>query len=458
MTEEKNTDVEQQVSLSLAPTQPNQRGEPEHPSYQQGTHGGGESQPHAGTRDFAGEIVKCLARITAISGYGPAIVFDDWTHIVEASLEALPNHLKSVARTGHWAEDTPQAAEVFAQVRARYSRGANPSTHQRVWESFGQAFALLLESAAPGLWQYADFDVGYMGPDVIGQAYMDFANYDPKWSAQYWTPWNVALLASSLLIPQGARDVHDRLKQALTHPDNQLGAAVLLALLAIPEDDPTAHREWFLTRVIPAAMPFYTPISFCEPAIGSGVMMLAAASRYPDWAVAMRLVVFQGQDTDPTCVRMANINSMLYGLNGYALKMAEAVGEVMEAQGLPEQPVQPTRCLRLQDIPKSPQAALDQAVRLRQRASPTARGTSPKFEELVQLSLELDRYPGEIADNRADQVASIPLAGKRCVVCRSAPEERPGLWYVIDNVVYCPDCAPLGAGEPAGEAVEVRGG
>lgn len=348
-----------------------------------------EKPPRPSDRNYATEIVKCLARVTAVSGCGPAIVFNDWTRVVEASLEALPNHLRSIARTGRWAEDTPQAAEVFAQVRARYARGANLSAHQRVRESFGQALALLLESAAPGLWQYADFDVGYMGPDVIGQAYMDFANYDPKWSAQYWTPWNVALLASSLLIPQGARDVHDRLKQALTHPDNHLGAAVLLASLAIPEEDPNLHWEWFLTRVIPAAMPFYTPISFCEPAIGSGVMMLAAACRFPEWAVIRQLVTFSGQDSDPTCVRMAHINAMLYGLNGYALKLAEAVGEVLEAQASPEQPAPLV-------IPQSPQAALDQAVQLHWQTSSPNGAASPRFEKLVQLSLGLDRYLDDV--------------------------------------------------------------
>ena len=350
-----------------------------------------ERQPSPGARNYAGEIVKCLAQVTAVSGYGPAVVFDDWTRIVEASLEALPGHLKSVARTGRWAEDTPEAAGVFAQVRARYARGARSSSHSQVWESFGQAFALLLESAAPGLWHYACFDAGYMGPDVIGQAYMDFANYDPKWSAQYWTPWNVALLMANLSIPNGDREVHDRLKQALTHPDNALGAAVLLASLVIPEGDPAVHREWFLTRVIPAAIPFYQPITFCEPAIGSGVMMLAAASRFPDWAVAMRLVVFNGQDVDPTCVRMAHINSMLYGLNGYALKLAEAVGAVLEAQASHEQPTQVV-------IPKSPQAALDQAVRLHRQTSSAPRRASPRFEKLVQLSLGLDRYPDETAE------------------------------------------------------------
>ncbi len=379
MTRRRSTEAAQQVSLSLAPPQPGPRGR-------------ADRRPCPGARNYAREIVKHLAHVTAVSGYSPAVVFDDWIRIVEASLEALPTHLKAVARTGRWAEDTPEAAEAFAQVRARYSEGARSSAHRRVWESFSQAFALLLESAAPGLWHYADFDQGtIMGPDVVGQVYMDFANYDPKWAAQYWTPWNVALLMSKLCIPDGARDVHDRLKQALIHPDNVLGAAVLLASLVIPEDDAGAHREWFLTRVIPAAIPFYQPVSFCEPAIGSGVMMLAAASQFPEWAVALNLVVFSGMDSDVTCVRMARTNSMLYGLNGYSLKLAEAVGEAMEGQTPPESPAQVA-------IPKSPQAALDQAVRIHRRTSPAAGRAAPKFEKLVQLSLQLDPDQDETAE------------------------------------------------------------
>ncbi len=153
----------------------------------------------------------------------------------------------------------------------------------------------------------------------------------------------------------------------------------------------SAHREWFLTRVVPAAIPFFRPVSFCEPAIGSGVMMLAAASQFPDWAVALNLVVFSGMDTDVTCVRMARTNSMLYGLNGYSLKLAEAVGEATEGRTSPEPPAQVA-------IPKSPQAALDQAVRIHRRGAPSARKPAPKFEKLVQLSLRLEPDRDETAE------------------------------------------------------------
>jgi hypothetical protein len=50
-----------------------------------------------------------------------------------------------------------------------------------------------------------------MGPDVLGHVYMTYANSDPGWNAQYFTPWNVARLMAAMKIPHGERDVYDRL-------------------------------------------------------------------------------------------------------------------------------------------------------------------------------------------------------------------------------------------------------
>ena len=48
-----------------------------------------------------------------------------------------------------WAEDTPETAKLLADIRAQYNHYGNID---RVWGYFGEAFALLLEAAAPGLW------------------------------------------------------------------------------------------------------------------------------------------------------------------------------------------------------------------------------------------------------------------------------------------------------------------
>ena len=51
-------------------------------------------------------------------------------------------------------------------------------------------------------------------------------------------------------------------------------------------------------------------------------MFLAAAQASPRWAIDFGLIQFYGMDIDQTCVTMAQINCMIYGLNGFGLKCA----------------------------------------------------------------------------------------------------------------------------------------
>jgi len=318
-----------------------------------------------GSGYYTQEIVKRLEQAGRYSNHRPYRLFDDWTRIVDVTLDALPEQLKAVAQTGRLAPDPPETAEVFDDVRARYEFPENPTARRKVWDAFAEAFALLLESAEPGLWgpgSYGQFDCGYMGPDVIGNVYMTYANSDPSWNAQFFTPWNVALLMSNLIIIQGEREIFDRVKEACLHPDNILGQAVVLASLVIPEEaegEPNLHRDYFFNKVLPAALPFLEKISVADPAgVGSGVMLLASAAQCPEWAVKLNLISFAGADVDPICCRLASINCKLYGLNGYALRLAEAVSIAAEAQQKRE-PV-------VVSPPKSVGTAIEQVAQARQ--------------------------------------------------------------------------------------------
>jgi hypothetical protein len=66
--------------------------------------------------------------------------------------------------------------------------------------------------------------------------------------------------------------------------------------------------------------------------VGSGVMLLAAAACFPEWAVRLHLVTFVGAEIDPLLVSVAKTNLMLYGLNGYSLRLAEAVQVAVDSQ------------------------------------------------------------------------------------------------------------------------------
>jgi hypothetical protein len=329
-----------------------------------------------GSGQYVRQIIKRLEKVNAFSGYHPAAIFDDWSQLVEVCLEALPVHLTSIAQTGQLAEDTPEAKQVFERIRSRYQPQPYQSKSSNAWRYFSEALAILLESATPGLWgagSYGNFDVGYMGPDVIGHTYMLFTNAaQAKGTMQIFTPWNVALMLGRMNLPEGEgeRQVHDRLKQACQHPDNILAQATLLAGLAI--DDPQQAREWFFNRVLPAAWSTFEPILVGDPAgCGSGVLLLAAAACFPEWAVRLGCVVFQGVDIDPGCVRLAKINCMLYSLNGYYLKFAEALEALAGTAKI--------------ELPRSHTTAYQQAVTVYQDKSPTsAPVTVPTFADLFK--------------------------------------------------------------------------
>jgi hypothetical protein len=112
------------------------------------------------------------------------------------------------------------------------------------------------------------------------------------------------------------REVHDRIKDALSKSIE--GQALLFAGLVI--NDPEEARAHFFNRIIPAALPHVQPITVNDPACGSGVMFLAFAEQCPRWALDYGLIQFYGMDIDQTCVDMARINCMLYGLNSYRMR------------------------------------------------------------------------------------------------------------------------------------------
>jgi hypothetical protein len=337
-----------------------------------------------GSGQYVRQIIKCLEQVNRLTGNHAYQIFDDWTQLVEVSLAALPTHLTSIARTGQLAEDIPETKQLFERIQSRYQSPPYRSNSVEAWSYFSQALSILLESAEPGLWgpgSYGNFDVGYMGPDVVGHTYMLFTNpTQTKGAMQIFTPWNVALMLGRMNIPEGEgeRQVHDRLKQACQHPDNILAQATLLAGLAI--DDPAQARDWFFTRVLPAAWPTYQPITVGDPAgCGSGVLLLAAAACFPEWAVRLNCVTFRGVDVDPLCVRLSRINCMLYALNGHYLKFAKALH------------ILASEATTTSSWPRSHREAYQQAVTTYKEHTPAPLPVAvPTFADLFRQSVEIE--------------------------------------------------------------------
>jgi hypothetical protein len=106
--------------------------------------------------------------------------------------------------------------------------------------------------------------------DIIGSVYMVLGQGEKRFG-QVFTPWNIAKLMAEMTLADDFKP---------------------------PE-------------------PGEPPLTFCEPCVGSGVMILAAAEtiegRFPG-TIARGGVEFYGQDKDPCCVAMCRLNMKLHGI------------------------------------------------------------------------------------------------------------------------------------------------
>ncbi len=150
--------------------------------------------------------------------------------------------------------------------------------------------------------------------DVVGTAFMLFG-HPSKWAGQFFTPASVALLMAQMSIPDGEALVNERLKAAIEK--SPMATAPMLAGTALEGE---VAQAWFIARVIPLAIEHYQPVTVCDPALGSGIMLVSASSCFPAFANALGLVQYFGQDIDADAVLMSKINLKLYGLNGRAMR------------------------------------------------------------------------------------------------------------------------------------------
>lgn len=259
--------------------------------------------------DYPKAIIKELSRILA-SGGGTHQIYDDWLDMVHASLEALPRHVESAVSSGTLAPDTPEVAKMFESIYARYHH------KEYVQEAFRTAFWILMNSA----------EHGYEFGDVIGDVYEEWGNAN-HWAGQYFTPWGLCRMMAKMTITDEL--LYERMETA--YRESPYGK--MHALLS-PDRISAFVREQG-ESLVPLIAEYIKPVTISDPAVGSGKLLLAAAAQFPQWAVQWGLVQFYGMDIDQTCVKMAQVNMMLHGINGYALKCALALSN-QELATLPE--------------------------------------------------------------------------------------------------------------------------
>jgi type I restriction-modification system DNA methylase subunit len=252
-------------------------------------------------RSYTQQIVHVLEKITA-SGAGQSQIFDDFLEIVHDNLTRLPEQIASVKRTGQMAQDLPQVIKRMKVLRARYN-------HESYFDLFDQAFAILLASAEED-WS-----------DTIGEVYMEFG-HPSTWAGQFFTPYPLAKMMARMTASDIPGQVHERIKAVIK--TDALAQSILMTGTLL---EGKAAENWYFEKLIPAVAPNVKQVTVNDCSCGSGVMFLAAASEIPRWMLDWGFVQFYGQDTDQTCVHMAQINMMLHGLNGYSMKCAVAMGE-----------------------------------------------------------------------------------------------------------------------------------
>ncbi len=247
------------------------------------------------------QIIRILEKITA-AGVGESQIFDDFLDIVHDCLEQLPRHVASLRKNGLLANDPSEMSMRWEGLRSRYKN------NKYYFDLFAQAFAVLMQSAEED-WN-----------DTIGEVYMEFG-HPSKWGGQFFTPFPLAKMMAAMTTTDIPQVVHLRIKAACA--DDPMAEAILMTGMLLKEDT----GSWYFEKLIPSIAHKVAPVSVHVPSCGSGVMFLATASVIPRWMLDWGFVRFYGQDVDQTCVQMAKINMMLYGLNGYSLKCAVALGE-----------------------------------------------------------------------------------------------------------------------------------
>jgi len=254
---------------------------------------------------------RILAALEKVSGSGRSMyqVFDDFLDMALATLESIPAHLESARTTHALADDTGETKALWDRLRNQYSKEDFNRLHE--------AFEHLMDSASE--WQ-----------DAIGEAFM-LSNAGNARAGQFFTPFHVSILMAKITFGDIDAEIRHRLYEAC-EGDILLQMQVTMGYLKSGNE----QYEFFIGTLLPQLIEKIKPISVCDPAIGSGGTMLAAASLVPRFALDSKIVIFSGCDIDSRCVKMCKINFLLYGLNGEHLKWLWGLS-LFEADQLPEE-------------------------------------------------------------------------------------------------------------------------
>jgi hypothetical protein len=341
----------------------------------------------------AAELARLLEHAGASFGYGKARLWEEWLQYTAVCLEVTLRPF----RDGTPHNDAPLREE---EERLRKIFDAPHGNFDQLLTLFREAAVLWYSWSAYGI------------EDVLGLAYMNYM-WANEAAGQFFTPWHVAVMMAQMSVQDGAREVFDRIKEAverLREADPVMAIyadSLILTAFALGQgENPTKMIESILVNLLPLIQPYYQTIDVCDPCCGSGVMLLAASLQYPVFANRMGLVQYYGQDIDQTCIRMAHLNMMAYGLNGWG---AAAVYFDLAEAGMP------LPALARDDEDEAAEEGVTAAPDVQAKAATDpaqSREESPEWEQAIQTAVEEPLPAAPSALPSAPFVFRTPKSGK----------------------------------------------
>ena len=232
-------------------------------------------------------ILKPLREIARVTYHRPEQVWDHFLALAVALYQGSNRATRDGTMPQELAE-LPEVRQVETTIRQQYG-----DKWEQVAPLFGTAFIALN-------------DASERFNDVVGSLFIGWVMGD-AWHGQFFSPWPISLMLAQMIpvLPL----VLERVREAeAQHPE------LALLALGVMQREGEEARRFFVERLVPAARAFVEPVTVCDPACGSGVMLLAAASLLPEWVLAFGFVAFYGIDIDKTCVQMARVNLLRYGI------------------------------------------------------------------------------------------------------------------------------------------------
>ena len=246
----------------------------------------------AHTEQATKRVIAHLEAADRGSGRAVSDLFADFCALTRITLQQearryMRQHAPSDMDDVAWQANFDKHEQAYLDIAKRYSSEALNSMAAALGE---------LQMAV----RQAD---GYGYNDWLGDIYMSMvvSNAKQKWNGTFFTPFYLCVMMAQMTIDDAGAECHERVVQAMG-----------LAGLPMTADD---SAKMMLRTHYDALMPHLRPITVCEPACGSGAMVIAFASVAPRWAIELGLYRFTCIDIDPVCADMCIIQCWLYGLH-----------------------------------------------------------------------------------------------------------------------------------------------